>query len=65
MANDPPVNHGEGNPETAKEFNDAEQRYVASARGQEAIRKGAAVLPEQEAELREAERLGKARAQGV
>ncbi|HEY4750768.1 MAG TPA: hypothetical protein VIH60_10290 [Steroidobacteraceae bacterium] len=58
-------NHGEGNPESAKQFNDAETRFVDSARGKEKVREGAKVRPDEEPELAEAERLGKARAKGA
>lgn len=57
-------NHGEGDPESAKRFNEAETRFVDSARGKQKVRDGAKVRPEDESELAEAERLGKARAQG-
>lgn len=58
-------NHGEGDPEAAKRFNDAETRFVDSARGKEKVREGAKVRPDEEFELTEAERLGKAHAKGA
>ena len=64
MSNDPSGKHGEGDPEAAARFNKAETRFVESARGTEAIRKGAHVRPEEESQLEEAERLGKARTEG-
>jgi hypothetical protein len=57
--------HGEGDPESAKRFNEAETRFVDSARGKQKVRDGAKVRPEHEAELAQAERLGKARARGA
>jgi hypothetical protein len=62
MTNDPNGNHGEGDPEAAERFNDAQRRFVASTRGRGKIRDGAAVRPDEESELAEAERLGNARA---
>lgn len=62
MINDPKGNHGEGDPEAAERFNDAQSRFVASTRGTGKIRDGAAVRPDEESELAEAERLGNARA---
>jgi hypothetical protein len=64
MPNVPTVNHGEGNPEAATRFNDAAMQFVKSARGLAKIDAGCKVLPQEEAELNEAERLGKARAKG-
>jgi hypothetical protein len=57
--------HGEGDPESAKRFNEAETRFVDSARGKQKVRDGAKVRPDEEPELAEAERLGKARAKGA
>jgi len=57
-------NHGEGNPEAAKEFNTREQEFVNSARGKKKIAEGAKVSPEDEASLLEAERLGRQRSKG-
>jgi hypothetical protein len=57
-------NHGEGDPEAAARFNEAEQRFVGSVEGERAIRKGARVKPEEEAALKDAERRGKERAKG-
>jgi hypothetical protein len=58
-------NHGEGDPGSAKRFNDAETRFVDSARGKEKVLEGVNVRPDEESELAEAERLGKARAKGA
>jgi hypothetical protein len=55
-------NHGEGNPEAADRFNIAEQEFVSSARGKKKIQEGAAVRPEEEADLASAEQLGRERA---
>jgi hypothetical protein len=54
-------NHGEGNPEAAAEFNQAEQKFVNSPLGKEKIRKGPDVRPEEEADLAQAEQRAKAR----
>ena len=50
-------NHGEGNPEAAERFNEAEQAFVASPQGQQRIREAGNVRPDEEAELAEAERI--------
>jgi hypothetical protein len=65
MTTNPKPNHGEGDPESAKRFNDAETRFVDSTRGKEKVVEGANVRPDEESELAEAERLGKARAKGA
>jgi hypothetical protein len=57
--------HGEGDPESAKRFNEAETRFVESARGKQKIREGARVQPKEASELEKAERLGKARAKNA
>jgi hypothetical protein len=44
--------HGEGDPESAKRFNEAETRFVDSARGKQKVRDGAKVRPEHEASWR-------------
>jgi hypothetical protein len=64
MKNPSTVNRGEGNPEAAERFNNAETKFVGSERGKKRIHAGAAVLPGEQSELEEAERLGKARARG-
>ena len=64
MANHPTRNHGEGDPEAAAQFNDAETRFVASSRGKQKILDGVRVQPEEQLALDEAERLGKVRAKG-
>ena len=56
-----PANLGEGNPEAAAEFNEAEQKFVKSERGQQKIREGAQVRPGEQAELEQAEERAKAR----
>jgi hypothetical protein len=60
--NNSPTNHGEGNPEAAEEFNQAEQKFVKSDRGKEKIKKGPEVRPGEEAELERAEQRGKSHA---
>jgi hypothetical protein len=50
-------NHGEGNPEAAERFNEAEQAFIASPQGQRRIREAGNVRPDEEAELAEAERI--------
>ncbi len=57
-----PANFGEGNPEAAAEFNEAEQKFVNSARGKQTIEQGAQVSPGEESALEQAEEAGKARA---
>ena len=57
-----PVNHGEGNPEAAAEFNEAERGFVASKEGQRKIEEGPRVKPDEEAALKQAEQQGKAHA---
>jgi hypothetical protein len=57
-----PVNHGEGNPEAAAEFNKAERDFVASDKGQRKIKEGPRVKPGEEASLKEAEQQGKSHA---
>lgn len=57
-------NHGEGDPESANRFNEAERRFVDSARGKQKILGGTNVRSGEEADLEEAERLGKQRAKG-
>ena len=56
-----PANLGEGNPEAAAEFNEAEQKFVKSPRGKQRIRRGAQVRPEEQAALEQAEESAKAR----
>jgi hypothetical protein len=62
MATKSPVNHGEGNPEAAAEFNKAERDFVASDEGQRKIKEGAKVKPGEQAELQQAEQAGKSHA---
>ncbi|MGH8142955.1 MAG: hypothetical protein ACREU2_10620 [Steroidobacteraceae bacterium] len=62
MTNASDRNQGEGNREAAKRFNEAEKRFVESPQGEQKIREGVHVKPEQERELSEAERSAKARA---
>ena len=47
-----------------KRFNEAETRFVESARGKQKVRDGANVRPDEESALADAERLGRARAKG-
>jgi hypothetical protein len=56
-----PANLGEGNPEAAAEFNEAEQKFVKSARGKQKIRRGAQVRPSEESALEQAEETAKGR----
>jgi hypothetical protein len=56
-----PTNFGEGNPEAAAEFNEAEQKFVKSDRGKDKIRRGAQVGPGEESALEQAEESAKAR----
>jgi hypothetical protein len=55
------TNHGEGNPEAAAEFNEAERTFVNSPQGKAKISKGPKVRPDEEAELEQAEQRAKAR----
>jgi len=64
MANETPQNHGEGNPEAAEQFNDAEQRFVESPQGKRKIEQGPQVKPDEAPELEEAERRARERARG-
>lgn len=57
-----PSNHGEGNPEAAERFNEAEREFVKSDRGKQKIQKGAQVRPDEEADLEKAEQRGRERA---
>lgn len=58
----PPVNHGEGNPEAAAEFNKAERDFVASDEGKRKIEEGPRVKPAEAGVLEQAEQLGRSRA---
>jgi len=62
MATKSTSNHGEGNPEAAERFNEAERAFVNSDRGRQKIRTGPQVQPDEEAELGEAEQRGRERA---
>lgn len=64
MATQQPINHGEGDPEAAEDFNRAEQAFVSSKEGRQAIEAGPHVAPDEEAALAWAERLGRQRAKG-
>ncbi|MDP9014485.1 MAG: hypothetical protein M3O41_17860 [Pseudomonadota bacterium] len=55
-------NKGEGDPEAAERFNTAEREFVESERGQQKIQKGAQVRPDEQADLANAERMGRERA---
>jgi hypothetical protein len=57
-----PINHGEGNPEAAQDFNEAEREFVASDKGQRKIKEGPQVKPGEEASLEQAEQVGKSHA---
>jgi hypothetical protein len=56
------ANHGEGDPEAAERFNEAERKFVNSDRGKQKINEGPHVKPNEEADLANAERLGRERA---
>ena len=58
MTNERTTNHGEGDPEAAERFNTAEQAFVGSARGQQKIKDGPRVRPDEQAELDKAEKTG-------
>jgi hypothetical protein len=58
------ANHGEGNPEAAENFNKAERAFVESARGEQAIREGTKLRPDEEAELAKAEDEARSRSKG-
>jgi hypothetical protein len=60
--NNSPTNHGEGNPQAAEEFNEAEQKFANSPSGKQKIKKGPQVRPDEEAELARAEQSGKSHA---
>jgi hypothetical protein len=60
--NQSPTNHGEGNPEAAEEFNQAERKFVNSPQGKKKIEQGPEVRPGEEADLKDAERRGKSHA---
>ncbi|MDB6087203.1 MAG: hypothetical protein JWN43_5084 [Gammaproteobacteria bacterium] len=64
MSNQPPANHGEGDPEAADRFNTAEKQFVNSPQGKKKIEEGAHVRPEEEAELSKAEQLARERPKG-
>jgi hypothetical protein len=59
MQKQPPSNHGEGNPEAAERFNTAEQEFINSKRGKQKIQEGPNVQPEEQADLAEAEKVGR------
>jgi hypothetical protein len=57
-------NHGEGDPQAAERFNEAEQAFVESARGKKAISEGAQVRADEAPELADAEERARARSKG-
>jgi hypothetical protein len=59
MQKQPPSNHGEGDPEAAGRFNSAEQEFVNSKRGKQKIQEGPKVRPEEQADLADAEKVGR------
>jgi hypothetical protein len=59
MQKQPPSNHGEGNPEAAERFNSAEREFVNSKRGKQKIQEGPKVRPEEQADLADAEKVGR------
>ena len=54
-------NQGEGDKESARRFNEAEQNFVNSRHGERAIARAGDVDPAQVKELEQAERAGRAR----
>jgi hypothetical protein len=58
------ANHGEGDPEAAARFNDAERAFVDSPDGRKKIRKGPEVRSDEEAELKAAEQIGREHSKG-
>ncbi len=57
-------NQGEGDKESARRFNEAEQSFVKSRRGEQAIAQAGDVDPDEVEELEQAERAGRARTRG-
>lgn len=55
-------NQGEGNKDAARRFNEAEQAFVQSQRGQEQIERAGDVSGDEKAALERAEEQGKERA---
>lgn len=55
-------NQGEGDKESARRFNEAEQSFVNSRRGKQAIAQAGDVEPAEAEVLEQAERAGRARA---
>lgn len=56
--------HGEGNYQASREYNEGTRRFVKSGRVADAARDAAPHSSEEAAELQEAERVGRARARG-
>jgi hypothetical protein len=50
-----PKNHGEGNPEAAAEFNQAERKFVESPKGKQKIAQQPRLGPGEEADIERAE----------
>lgn len=61
---DPRRNQGEGDKESARRFNEAQQSFVRTERGQKAIDEAGAVDASEEQTLAEAEAAGRARTKG-
>ena len=59
MDKKPLSNHGEGDPEAAERFNAAEKAFVESSRGKQKIENGPNVSAAEEAELANAEKVGR------
>lgn len=55
---------GEGNYEAARQFDEAERKFVKSGKVGEAARRAAPKSAKEEAELKKAEQIGKSRAKG-
>ena len=64
MSSDRNRNHGEGDPEAAERFNEAETPFLKSARRERAVRKGTKVRPKEEAALQDAEKRSRERSKG-
>lgn len=56
--------HGEGNYKASRDYNEATKEFVESGKVDEAARKAAPQSPQEEREMRAAERLGKKRSKG-
>ena len=57
-------NQGEGDQASARRFNEAEQSFVKSRRGEQAVAQAGDAEPDEAQELKQADRAGRARARG-